>query len=71
MVNVMVKGGLINNGNVTIADLMEHFQYTYDIDLKDYYKKYQDNINSEDPFKFLDYLKTVIEKDIEKSLEKP
>lgn len=70
LVNVMVKGGLINKGNVTIADLMEHFQVTYDIDLKDYYKKYQDNINSDDPFKFLDYLKTVLEKDIEKSLER-
>jgi hypothetical protein len=70
LVNVMVKGNLINNGNVTIADLMEHFQATYDIDLKDYYKKYQDNINSPDPFKFLEFLKAVIEKDVEKSLEK-
>ena len=39
LVNFMVKGKLINNGNVSIADLMEHFQVTYDVDLKDYYKK--------------------------------
>ena len=71
LVNLMVKGNLINNGNVTIADLMEHFQGTYDIDLKDYYKKYSDNIGSDDPFKFLDFLKTIIESDIEKNLEKP
>ena len=71
LVNVMVKGNLINNGNVTIADLMEYFQVTFNIDLKDYYKKYQDNINSDDPFKFLDFMKTIIENDIEKNLEKP
>lgn len=71
LVNVMVKGNLINNGNVTIADLMEYFQVTFNIDLKDYYKKYQDNINSDDPFKFLDFMKTIIESDIEKNLEKP
>ena len=71
LVNLMVKGNLINNGNVTIADLMEYFQVTFNIDLKDYYKKYQDNINSDDPFKFLDFMKTIIENDIEKNLEKP
>ncbi len=53
------------------ADLMEYFQVTFNIDLKDYYKKYQDNINSDDPFKFLDFMKTIIENDIEKNLEKP
>jgi RteC protein len=71
LVNLMVKGNLINNGNVTITDLMEHFQITFNIDLKDFYKKYQDNINSDDPFKFLDFMKTIIENDIEKNLEKP
>ncbi len=70
LVNLMVKGNLINKGNVTIADLIEYFQVTFNIDLKDYYKKYQDNINSDDPFKFLDFMKTVLENDIEKSLEK-
>ncbi|MFZ1749667.1 MAG: RteC domain-containing protein [Saprospiraceae bacterium] len=69
LVNVLVKGGKINNGDVTIKEIIDYFSIMFDIDLKDYYKKYKDAKGAGDPFKFLDYLKKVFAKDVEEEYE--
>ena len=69
LVNVLVKGGKINNGNVSIKEIIDYFSVMFDIDLKDCYKKYKDAKGAGDPFKFLDYLKEVFAKDVEEEYE--
>ena len=69
LVNVLVKGGKINNGNVSIKEINDYFSIMFDIELKDYYKKYKDAKGNGDPFKFLDYLREVFAKDVENEFE--
>ena len=70
LIKALVLSKSINNGNVTIVDLVNYFQVMFNVDLKDHYRKYQDIKTSQDPTKFLDYLIELIEKDIEESDEK-
>lgn len=70
LIKALVLSKSINNGNVTIVELVNYFQVMFNVDLKDHYRKYQDIKGSQEPTKFLDYLIELIEKDIEESEEK-
>ncbi|MBK9736315.1 MAG: RteC domain-containing protein [Saprospiraceae bacterium] len=70
IVRALVKSGRINNGLASIKDVIHFVQIIFNVDLKDYHRKYQDIKGSHDPTKFLDYLKEVIIDDIDQSDEK-
>ena len=70
MIKALVLSKSINNGNVTIVELVNYFQVMFNVDLKDHYRKYNEIKNSKEPTKFLDYLIELIEKDIDEGEEK-
>ncbi|MBK8346983.1 MAG: RteC domain-containing protein [Saprospiraceae bacterium] len=70
MIKALVLSKSINNGNVTIVELVNYFQVMFNVDLKDHYRKYNEVKNSKEPTKFLDYLIELIEKDIDEGEEK-
>lgn len=70
LIKALVLSKSINNGNVTIVELVNYFQVMFNVDLKDHYRKYNEVKNSKDPTKFLDYLIELIEMDIDESDEK-
>ncbi len=70
VVKALVLSGRINNGQATTKDVVTFVQVMFNIDLKDYHRKYQDVKNSHNPTKFLDYLSEVINDDIDQQDEK-
>lgn len=70
LVKALVVSKRINNGLASVKDVVVYFQIMFNVDLKDYYRKYHDVKNSQDPTKFLDYLSECILEDISKSDEK-
>jgi RteC protein len=65
LVKALVKSGSINNGNATIKDVVYYVQIMFNVDLKDYHRKYQDVKNSQNPIKFLEYLCELITDDVD------
>lgn len=71
LVKALVLSGSINNGKATIKDVVTYVQIMFNVDLKDYHRKYQDIKSSKNPTKFLDYLIDVVNDDIDQTDEKP
>lgn len=70
LVKALVLSGDINNGKATIKDVVTYVQIMFNVDLKDYSRKYYDIKTSQNPTKFLDYLIEVVENDIDQQDEK-
>jgi len=70
LVKALVISGRINNGQATIKDVVTFMQVMFNVDLKDYHRKYQDIKASQNPTKFLDYLSEVIIDDIDQMDDK-
>jgi RteC protein len=70
LVRALVLSGSINNGQATIKDVVTYVQVMFNVDLKDYHRKYSDIKASQNPTKFLDYLIDVIVDDIDQQDEK-
>ena len=66
----MVLSGSINNGQASIKDVVTYVQVMFNVDLKDYHRKYTDIKASQNPTKFLDYLIDIIVDDIDQQDEK-
>ena len=70
LVRALVISGRINNGQATIKDVINYVQVMFNVDLKDYHRKYHDVKSSQNPTKFLDYLSEVVNDDIDQMDEK-
>lgn len=55
----------LNNGTLTIAETIKHFEVFFNIDLKDYHRKWIDIKLRKEPTKFLDLMKSAIENQID------
>jgi hypothetical protein len=55
----------LNNGTLTIAETIKHFEVFLNIDLKDYHRKWIDIKLRKEPTKFLDLMKSAIENQID------
>lgn len=71
LVKALVISGRINNGQASIKDVINYVQIMFNVDLKDYHRKYLDVKSSQNPTKFLDYLSEVVSDDIDQADEKP
>jgi hypothetical protein len=70
VVKALVLSGSINNGQATIKDVVDYVQIMFNVDLKDYSRKYYDLKTSQNPTKFLDYMIELIVDDIDQQDEK-
>ncbi len=70
LLKALVISGRINHGKATAVDVVRYAQVMFKVDLKDFYRKYQDVKNSQNPTKFLDYLSELIIEDINQHDEK-
>ena len=70
VVKALVLSGSINNGKATIKDVVDYVQIMFNVDLKDYSRKYYDLKTSQNPTKFLDYMIELIVDDIDQQDEK-
>lgn len=53
-----------NNGTLSIAETIKHFEVFFGIDLKDYHRKWIDIKLRKEPTKFIDLMKSAIENQI-------
>jgi hypothetical protein len=61
--------GCINNGSIDIKEIAQFFEYTFNIDLGDYYRTYLQIKNRQSSPKFMDAMRAALIKKIEEQEE--
>lgn len=65
LIYALQASGCINNGSVEIKEIAQFIEFTFDIDLGDFYRTYLEIKNRQNPPKFLDTMRIALMKKIE------